>query len=357
MRIGFVIGTLKYSGAEKIARYLIDALHHQYNHEIGLILISGEGPYPEFDYISQYPIKVSGNMFSRVLRRQKHIRSIVNREKFDVVISFGVKFNIDTMEALKGVPVKVILCERNDPASDPHRWSLRLRRKLAYPHATGFVFQTERIANYFGKKIAGRSAIIPNFIERKGDCLYKEENGNNIVLTARLDDRQKNISMLLHAFKEFLSSHNYELYIVGEGPDEQKLKKKAKELGIDKNVHFTGRQNIYEYLSIAKMFVLPSNYEGMPNSLIEAMAVGLPCIATDCSGGGAAYLIQDHINGTLIPIGGKEELVVALDELASDEKLRQKYSTEAYKINDKLDFEKIIKLWVNYIELVGNNKQ
>lgn len=357
MKIGFVIGTLRYSGAEKIARYLIEALHHQFKHEIGLILISGEGPYPEFDYISQYPIKASGNKITRVLNRQKQIRDIVKKEKYDVVVSFGVKFNIDAMEALKNVPTKVILCERNDPVSDPHRWVLRLRRRLAYPHATGFVFQTGRIANFFGKKIADRSAIIPNFIEKKNELLYKEENGNNIVITARLDDRQKNITMLLHAFKKFSSNHNYELYIVGDGPDEKKFKKMASELDIDKRVHFTGRQNVYEYLSIAKIFVLPSNYEGMPNSLIEAMAAGIPCIATDCSGGGSAYLIQDHKNGTLIPIGGEKELVAALEELADSEELRRQYSTEAYKINEKLDFETIIKLWVDYIETVGKNER
>lgn len=353
MKIGFVIGTLRYSGAEKIARYLIEALHHEYHHEIGLILISGEGPYPEFDYIRQYPIKASGNKFTRVLSRQRQIRDIVSREKYDVVVSFGVKFNIDAMEALKGLPTKVILCERNDPVSDPHRWVLRLRRKLAYPHATGFVFQTERIAEFFGKEIADRSAIIPNFIEKKSDLLYKEENGNTIVVTARLDDRQKNITMLLRAFQKFSSRHNYELYIVGDGPDEQKFKQTASELGIDKSVHFTGRQNVYEYLSIAKIYVLPSNYEGMPNSLIEAMAAGIPCIATDCSGGGSAYLIQDHKNGTLIPIGGENELVAALEELADSEDLRRKYSTEAYKLNEKLDFKKIIKQWVDYIETVG----
>ena len=130
MKIGFVIGTLNYSGAEKIARLLIEALHKKYGHEIGLIIISGEGPYPEFPYVKQFPIITEGNKYLQVYKRQKRIREIVTNEQYDVVISFGVKFNLDTMEALKGMNAKVILCERNDPVSDPHRKILRLIRQI-----------------------------------------------------------------------------------------------------------------------------------------------------------------------------------------------------------------------------------
>ena len=134
MKIGFVIGTLNYSGAEKIARYLIDALHNQFHHEIGILLIPGENkPYPEFGYAKQYLIRNKGSRFVSVLNRQRKIREIVLEEKYDVVVSFGVKFNLDVMEALRFSRTKVILCERNDPVNDPHRAILRLRRRLCYP--------------------------------------------------------------------------------------------------------------------------------------------------------------------------------------------------------------------------------
>lgn len=353
MKIGFAIGTLRYSGAEKIARYLIEALHKEYNHEIGLILISGEGPYEEFPYVKQFPIKTAGNRYTRTLKRQNEIRRIVKTEKYDVVVSFGVKFNIDVMEALRFSGTKVILCERNDPVSDPHRKILRVRRALAYPAATAFVFQTERIAEFFGKKIASRAAIIPNFIEKRPPMLYRDDAPNNIVLTARLDDRQKNISMLLRAFERFSKDNDYKLYIVGDGPDERKFKDYVNAHGLGEKVIFTGRQNVYDYLKDAQIYVLPSNYEGMPNSLIEAMACGLPCIATDCSGGGAAYLIEDGVSGTLIPINGEDELVCALERLAGDPDLRLAYSSEAYKIGERLEFNKIISTWVDFIQSIA----
>lgn len=355
MKIGFVIGTLNYSGAEKIARHLIDALYKQYHYEVGIILIPGEDkPYSEFDYAKQFLIKNKGNRFTSVFNRQKRIRQIAEKENYNVVVSFGVKFNLDVMEALKHTKTKVILCERNDPISDPHRKILRIRRYLCYPYATGYVFQTDQIADFFGEKIKNKSTIIPNFIEKEQKNLYKSNVGNNILVTARLDDIQKNISMLLQAFAEFSTDYDYRLYIVGKGPDEQKFKQLANDLRISDKVVFTGQQSVYDYLKTAQIYVLPSNYEGMPNSLIEAMASGIPCIATDCSGGGAAYLINDHLNGTLIPIDGKDELVVALKELADNPELRLKYSYEAHKINNRLRFGRIIEKWIEYIEQVGN---
>ena len=138
MKIGFIIGSLSYSGAEKIAKYLLIALCRKYGHEVGVILLSEEAPYPEIDYISQFPIKTTGNRVTKVINRQKEIRRIVAQEQFDVVVSFGVKYNIDTIEALKWSKTKVILCERNDPVNDPHRGILRMRRKLGYPFADGY---------------------------------------------------------------------------------------------------------------------------------------------------------------------------------------------------------------------------
>ena len=355
MKIGFAIGSLNYSGAEKIARYLIAALNEQ-KQEVGIILLGGEGPYEEFDYCKQYVIKTSGNRYLRTLKRQQKIRAVVNSEHYDVVVSFGVKYNLDVMEALNHTKTRVILCERNDPVNDPHRKILRIRRKLIYKKAAGFVFQTDRIAEFFGKKIAARGTVIPNFVEESLPYLYNENAENNIVLTARLDDRQKNISMLLRAFKTFTDTHDYKLYLVGSGPDEQKFKDYVMQNRLNGKVVFTGRQNSYDYLKIAKIFVLPSYYEGMPNSLIESLATGIPSISTDCSGGGAAYLIKDHENGTLIPVDGENELVEALKELADNAELRKKYSTEAYKLNDRLEFNKIIDMWISYIKEIANKK-
>ena len=350
MKIGFIIGNLDYSGAEKIARHLITALIAK-GHELGVILLSRKEPYNDLQGVSQYPIFVTGNRFVRVLTRQSKIKKIVKDAGFDVVLSFGVKFNLDAMEALADTGIPTILCERNDPVNDPRSLLLRLRRWLCYPKAAGFVFQTERIGDFFGKKIKSRSVIIPNFIEKQYPYLYDGKKDNNIVITARLDDNQKNISMLLRAFKRFLSNHpDYHLYIVGDGPDRNKFESFVEASSLGSNVTFTGKQNVLPYLEIAKFYVLSSNYEGMPNSLIEAMAVGLPCISTDCSGGGAEALITHMKNGLLTPVRDEDSLVNYMDLLASDDELCKTLSHNAYAINNTLEFSKIINMWVNYLE-------
>ncbi|MBR2466126.1 MAG: glycosyltransferase [Clostridia bacterium] len=351
MKIGFAIGKLNYSGAEKIARYLIAALHEK-GHEIGIMFFATNKPYPEFDYAEQYFLSVKGNRLKRILTRNKHIAGIIKDANFDVIISFGAISNVHILRAAKKTGTPVIVCERNSPIQDPPQKGYRIMRSLLYPKAAGYVFQTERIADYFGEKIKNKSKIIPNFIEEKYENFYRDDAENNMVITARLDDNQKNISMLLRAFKTFSQDHDYRLYIVGDGPDEAKFKSYVEENGLSDKVIFTGRQNVMDYLKIAKIFVLPSHFEGMPNSLIEALGSGLPSIATDCDGGGSAYLIEDHVNGILTPKNDEAAFLAAMRELADNAELRRALSTEAYKINERLEFSGIIRMWTDYVEEV-----
>lgn len=355
MKIAFVISKLNYSGAEKIARHLITAMNKE-KYEIGLILLASETMYPEFDYAKQFLIKINGGRVTRIVNRLKQIRKIIVSEKYDVVLSFGAISNVNVLAALRGIKIPVIVCERNDPAYDPPEQLYRIGRKILYCKASGYVFQTDRIANYFSKAISKQAVVIPNFIEEAYENLYKKDQGNNLVITARLDDNQKNISMLLRVFKRFNQDRNYCLYIVGDGPDESKFKAYTKENNLEDSVIFTGRQDVKEYLKIAKIFVLTSHFEGMPNSLIEALASGLPCISTDCGGGGAAYLIQDHVNGLLVPENDEDAFLAGLEEMVSAENLLANFSEEAYKINERLEYSKIINMWLEYIQRVAEGK-
>lgn len=349
MKIAFVIGTLKYGGAEKIARYLMESFSTR-GHDVSVLLLGERYPYKDLKNIKQFPLFITGNRYTRFLKRQKLIRDTVKNEQFDVVVSFGTVYNLDVMEALKNAEVPVILCERNNPYLDPHRKILRFRRFLIYKKASGFVFQTESIADFFGDKIKSRSAIIPNFIENNYNKVDCNANEDILLITARLDDRTKNISMLLRAFKRFSIDNDYKLYIVGDGPDKVMYENYINDNDLSDRVILTGKQDVVPYLNKAKIFVLSSRSEGMPNSLIEAMASGLPCIATDCTGGGAAALINDGINGLLIPSDDEDEMLKAMQIIAADPELRNRLSDEAYKINDTLEFNKIISMWSTYIE-------
>lgn len=356
MRICFVIGSLSYSGAEKIMCYLIDSF--KIKNDVSVILMAEDAEYDFLQGVKQYPIydknEVNEGRIYRTLKREKIIRNIVEKERFDIIVSFGVIYNIDLIEACRNCKSKIILCERNDPYNDPHSKLLRIRRALSYPFADGFVFQTADIMNFFSKKIQKRSVVIPNFIERKIN-LNDGYNPNRLAFatSARLDNRQKDQITLLRAFANFHSRHEeYTLEFYGDGPDRKLLEDEAKRLGIGSAVVFKGRvKNPMEYIRTAKAFVLTSNYEGMPNALIEAMAHGMPCISSDCSGGGARALINDGVNGLIFPVGDVKALEDTFEKVIDNE-FAEKIGCEAYKINDRLEITKIISIWEKYIKSV-----
>lgn len=353
MKVCFVTSTLKFSGAEKI----ISNLMYEFNkrgHEVSVIMLGRDEPYPEkFDYAKQYPAKTRGNKITRVLNRYKAVRKIVKDNKFDVVLSFNCVFNLDIIMALLFTGTNLIVCERNDPNYDPVQWTKKLRRKIFYPFAKGFIFQTDVIKSYFSKDIQKRSAVIPNFIENTyTECVAENKRRKVIATCARLDDFQKNQSMLIRAFSRFCEGDTeYTLEFYGDGPDMEKYKKLIKELNMEDRIKLLGRtENVNEKLKDVEIFVLPSVFEGMPNALIEAMASGLPCIATDCGGGGSAALINNMENGILIPENDEDALLEAFKIMTSDENLRIKLGKEAFKINEKLEINKIVDLWEEAIK-------
>ena len=113
---------------------------------------------------------------------------------------------------------------------------------------------------------------------------------------------------------------------------------------------------VVDYIKDSDIFVLSSDWEGMPNALMESMAMGLACIATDVSTGGSSALIENGRNGIIVPVGEKEPLKKALSILIADDDLRIKMSNEAIEIREKNSKESIIPQWLNYIEaLVRKN--
>ena len=99
----------------------------------------------------------------------------------------------------------------------------------------------------------------------------------------------------------------------------------------------------------ASIFVLSSDYEGMPNALMEAMALGLACISTDCDGGGARELIKHGENGLLVEKGNLKELSNALDRLLAQRELREKLGSSASKFREEYSYENIYSKWLDFI--------
>ena len=251
---------------------------------------------------------------------------------------------------LRGVPV--IVSDRNDPEKEYASLKNRLLMKLLYRRAEGFVFQTRRQKEYFTRKIQEKSVVIYNPVAPKFATSAPDSgrDGKMLISYGRLTP-QKNHRLLLEAFAEAAKERpGLRLKLFGEGPLRGDLEKLASELGIADRTELPGvSDHIEKELAGAGIFVLSSDYEGMPNALIEAMVAGLPAVSTDCPCGGPAELIEDGKNGLLVPVGDAAAMSEAIGRLADDPELAGRLAANARRLIEKTDENIIISRWEEYI--------
>ncbi len=348
MKICFCIGKLSFSGAENVIRYLAEGLLER-NHSVSVILL--EQMPDEKDMIQKLIIEnaiVSESGFVNVLRRIKAIRKSLKTIKPDVFVIFNYAMAFTAVPASLNLPwLKTIVCERNPPECVPKEKTRKCARDFLFHFADVCVSQTNIIAEYF-KRIVKQNIVIPNPIRTPGKmCPDVDKRDKVFVTVARLDDYQKNQSMMIRAFAYVVEKHpEYKLHFLGDGPDLEKYKKLVTDLGIQTQVKFCGNvTEPLEYIKNCRAFLLSSNYEGMPNALIEAMSIGLPCISTDCVGGAASELIENNVNGILVPVADELLFSDAMMKLIEDDKYCQKLGEKAFEINQTLEGSEIISEW------------
>lgn len=348
MKICFCIGKLSFSGAENVIRYLSEQLIAK-GHEVSAVLLEKmpdasdniEGLIAENAIISE-------GGFKNALKRIKAERAALKKLKPDVFVIFNYAMAFTAVPASLAIPgTKVIVCERNDPTMVPKTSKRRMARDILFGWADACVSQTEAISSYFDKKVKKRY-VIPNPIREKGSmCPELSQRKNIFVTVARLDDYQKNQTMMIKGFAEAIKNNpGFELHFLGSGDDLEKYKDLVRELGAENNIKFLGRHpNPSEYIRNCRAFLLTSDYEGMPNALIEAMSIGLPCISTDCLGGGAAALIKSGENGFLIDRNDVKSLAEKISLLMDDDTLCNKLGKNAFNINETLSGDRIVAEW------------
>ena len=287
----------------------------------------------------------------KIPKAYKKLRKLVKQEKPDVVLAMPEKVNVWTVLYLLGTGVPVVVSERNDPHRHPESRLKRILRCLVYPFAKGFIFQTKEAARYFSRSIRTRGTVLDNPLDTtRIPARHTGERKRNVVAAGRLHE-QKNFDLLIRAFARFYKvHHDYSLVIYGEGPEKERLTKKANSLGIAGAVELAGQsKTLLEDINDSYMFVLSSDYEGMPNVLIEAMACGLSCIATDCPIGGVRSLLTSGENGLLIPVGDEDALYEAMCKLADDESYALWLGQRAAGIRTRMDETLVAQQWKEYL--------
>lgn len=351
MKIMFVVGSLAGGGAERVVSELSSRLSEQ-GHEVYVALIaSAKTVYGisekvvVLDCTRRYMVPGLG-----FVKRTMQIRKMIVKYRPDAVISFTVAVNLYSVLSCIGTGTHLVLAERNDPRFDPVKKGSRIARKLLYPLADSFVFQTEGEKEFFSEELQKRSAVIFNPVNPDIPDPFIGERKRTFVAVSRLEP-QKNIKMAIDAFKKVSENYPDFLFeIYGVGSLKEDLDNYIKDQDLLGKVLLKGVSNsVYEEIRDCFAFLLPSDYEGMSNSLIEAMALGLPAISTDHPSGGAREIIADGVNGFLIPVGDSASMAEKMLQLIGSRDLQKKISDEAVKIREILDIDKICNQWTLFL--------
>lgn len=352
----FFIGTLSSGGGERVISILSSRMA-QDGIPVEILTYYNCEPFYKIDekvtHISVCQATKSKNILRNVLWMRRYFK-----KNADVVISFLAPFNMLAVVSMFFTRIPLIVADRNDPNCVPSSLLLRKIRNILYRFADGVVLQTNKNRDYFPKKIKDKSAVIYNPVnigEKSGAALLAEKK-DRIVSVGRLM-LQKNQKMLIEAFAIIHNDFKgYSLTIYGEGQCRESLVRLSSDLGMADCVGFPGSvKDLHDRILDAKLFVLSSDYEGMPNALIEAMCLGLPVISTSVSG--ASDLIKDGENGLLVPVRDTEKLAEAMKRMLSDDILRQKCGESAVELNKRLDVETVTAEWMNFINLVYSRTQ
>ncbi|MCR4769936.1 MAG: glycosyltransferase [Bacteroidaceae bacterium] len=352
MKIFMLIKKLRYSGAYKMFLWVAKSLAEK-GHDVTIFTYM-KNDITELSYNIRW-IQVDLENAS-LFRKVTETKQWMKKTGADISISFLLDANIINTLACVGTKTKSIICERNDPFK-PHYYKLKLTKPL-FRLADGAVFQLPKVSEYYSM-VKGPTAVIPNPVvakTEKFELLPIEQRKNVIVSLGRLDIFQKRQDILIKAFAKFLKGHpDYRLELYGDGPDEGKLKELVVMLGLSDSVIFGGITNhSLQILNKAKFFVLSSDFEGIPNALLEAMSIGLPCISTKCRPGGAEYLIQDGVNGLLIEAGNVDALCQSMNKIA-DTGIGDIIGNNAKTISNRFSEERIADMWCEYIKNFQKN--
>lgn len=355
MKLVFITPGMTFGGAERVISILAN-IWCDMGHEVSIFITATNRPpvYKLNDKISvEYysDFNESGVSHFKLISA---IRSFVDNEKPDCVFSFMNDVCAYTILALIGRNIPIIYSERNDPNKTNQSKVNKIFRKIVEFGASHVVFQTEGAKECYSKQVQRKSSIILNPVElnRIPDRNKEDINYSEIVTVARLEP-QKNQELLIDAFSLVSKKHqDIVLKIYGEGSLKNKLQNKIDKLGLKNRVLLMGaKQDVLECIKESYFFVLTSDFEGLPNSLIEAMCMGIPCISTDCSPGGARQLLGDD-RGLIVPCGGKERLAEAINMYLEQRHIAMQYGEEAYKLRDEIESHTVAKQWINLIEKI-----
>ena len=358
-KVIFITGSLSDGGAEKVISILASQCADM-GADVTLVILRDK---PIMYYLSENVKVYQFKYRSRDLKMIKRVRvlhRILCESESKTVIPFLPEISLYTLIANIGVGKRIIMSERADPYQKilGNKKNLKeivayvlMRRVGLFSLADWMVFQTPDAQKYYNKKIQKKSCIIANPLDTHNlPSQYCGEREKTIIAAGRLAD-QKNFPLLIKGFSMFHKYYqDYKLYIYGQGELRQELEELIRKFNLEQAVFLCGFvENLPEKIYKASMYISTSNYEGISNSMLEALGMGIPTIATDCPVGGSKMFVKTDVNGILIPMNDEIALFKAMMKIAGDSKYAKMISDHAVSVREEVSAEKISRKWLDLV--------
>lgn len=356
-----VIHSLSGGGAERVAANL-SRYWAEHGAAVTIITLTGT----EQDFYSLEPrvrrialrlAKDSGNIVAALganVRRVRVLRHILRSEQPDVVLSLMTTANVLTALAARGLPCAVVISERTHPPQFPLGCIWEWLRRWSYGWSDAVVALTSESATWLRQHTNARKIeVIPNPVlwplpgqrpEIRPQSLLRDQR--KLVLGVGRLVPPKGFELLVGAFARVVRERpDWDLVILGEGPERQALELLAETLGVAERVYLPGwAGNIGDWYARAQLYVMSSYFEGLPNTLIEALASGCPAVSFDCDTG-PRDIIRHGIDGWLVPAGDLEALGAAMARLMDDEELRERFAAKAVEARERFSVTHVGSMW------------
>lgn len=353
MKILFLSGNLCNGGAQRVISVVSSKLAEK-GHEVSLLLYSrNEKEYPLSEKVNVISLANSFEDYQKIsgFNRIKLVRKVLKELRPEIAIGFlegGYGLYLSSFGLRK---IKKVSSARINPKYIIEEKGLRaFINKRWFKKSNTIVLQTESQREFAPKSWQKKSVIIANPVSEialSNDGQVYRDDCRKIIMVGRLD-KQKNYSMAIDAISQLKIEYpNIHLNIFGKGSLEQTLQNEIVQKGVADNITLKGwTQNAVKELNEHDLYLMTSNFEGMPNALMEAMAVGLPVISTDCPTG-PSDLIDDGVNGFLVPVGDGKILAERIKEVIEmpKEKRIEKGKLARQKMQENFNNKAIASKW------------
>ncbi len=335
-------------GAQRVTAMLSNGFSDK-GYQVRIVTTSsGSSIYRIREEIEYMPIDARQKIsLLRTLYRIREIRKNILDFKPDFILSLSAVPNMLTIIARGFKNIELVVSERTDPSRHPRGWAAAACRNYLYRFPKAVIFQTESAMAYFHKSIQNKGVIIPNAVMQDIPVSIGERRKKKIVGMGALSE-QKDWMTAVRAFELVLKKHSeYQLIIYGDGPERTYIEKYiSRHKRLRDKVCLPGyTENVHDKIRDAEIFISSSAYDGISNSILEAMAMGMPCVCTDAPAGGARFLIDDGKNGLLVPVGDYKKMHDRIERLIEDKDLANRMGERAMEVRKAYEFHHILDRW------------